>query len=78
MILEVYNVLPAAVRCYWTVKAILAGKHVLSETPSVARCSGWRGALAMQTVLLFPQLMTMMTTIQDHLLMSTCDDTLEV
>jgi len=32
----VYNVLPAAVRCQWTVKAILAGKHVLSETPSVS------------------------------------------
>ena len=34
---EVYNVLPASVRCYWTVKAILAGKHVLSETPSASR-----------------------------------------
>ena len=29
--------LPASVRCYWTVKAILAGKHVLSETPSASR-----------------------------------------
>mmetsp|Transcript_53619 Transcript_53619/g.136061 ORF Transcript_53619/g.136061 Transcript_53619/m.136061 type:complete len:369 (-) Transcript_53619:251-1357(-) len=29
----VYNVLPTAVRCQWTVKAIQAGKHVLSETP---------------------------------------------
>eukprot|EP00930_Biecheleria_cincta_P009066 TRINITY_DN110704_c0_g1_i1.p1 TRINITY_DN110704_c0_g1~~TRINITY_DN110704_c0_g1_i1.p1 ORF type:complete len:371 (-),score=67.27 TRINITY_DN110704_c0_g1_i1:29-1141(-) len=33
----VYNVLPLSVRCEWTVKAILAGKHVLSETPSVSR-----------------------------------------
>eukprot|EP00931_Biecheleriopsis_adriatica_P102761 TRINITY_DN77697_c0_g1_i1.p1 TRINITY_DN77697_c0_g1~~TRINITY_DN77697_c0_g1_i1.p1 ORF type:complete len:390 (+),score=79.63 TRINITY_DN77697_c0_g1_i1:68-1171(+) len=31
----VYNVLPSGVRCHWTVRAILAGKHVLSETPSV-------------------------------------------
>lgn len=29
----VYNVLPIAVRCQWTVRALLAGKHVLSETP---------------------------------------------
>mmetsp|Transcript_72294 Transcript_72294/g.211861 ORF Transcript_72294/g.211861 Transcript_72294/m.211861 type:complete len:373 (+) Transcript_72294:118-1236(+) len=29
----VYNVLPAAVRCQWTVRALQAGKHVLSETP---------------------------------------------
>jgi len=31
----VYNVLPAAHRCHWTVRAIQAGKHVLCETPSV-------------------------------------------
>lgn len=29
----VYNVLPTPVRCQWTVRAFLAGKHVLSETP---------------------------------------------
>merc|ERR1719384_2668490 len=29
----VYNVLPVGVRCQWTVRALLAGKHVLSETP---------------------------------------------
>eukprot|EP00434_Breviolum_minutum_P027254 symbB.v1.2.024100.t1/scaffold2258.1/size84211/3 len=40
----VYNVLPASVRCYWTVKAILAGKHVLSETPSVM--NGWEAVAA--------------------------------
>lgn len=40
----VYNVLPAGVRCYWTVKAILAGKHVLSETPSVM--NGWEAVAA--------------------------------
>lgn len=29
----VYNVLPTAVRCQWSVRALKAGKHVLSETP---------------------------------------------
>lgn len=29
----IYNVLPHRVRCQWTVRALLAGKHVLSETP---------------------------------------------
>jgi len=29
----VYNVVPSAVRCQWSVRALLAGKHVLSETP---------------------------------------------
>mmetsp|Transcript_101345 Transcript_101345/g.315909 ORF Transcript_101345/g.315909 Transcript_101345/m.315909 type:complete len:370 (-) Transcript_101345:31-1140(-) len=29
----VYNVLPTAVRCQWSVRALCAGKHVLSETP---------------------------------------------
>ncbi|CAJ1363691.1 unnamed protein product [Effrenium voratum] len=31
----VYVALPVAVRCHWTVRAIMAGKHVLCETPSV-------------------------------------------
>ena len=31
---EVYVALPVAVRCHWTVRAIMAGKHVLCETPS--------------------------------------------
>lgn len=29
----VYNVTPNGVRCLWTVKSLVAGKHVLSETP---------------------------------------------
>eukprot|EP00418_Pyrodinium_bahamense_P035178 CAMPEP_0179143656 /NCGR_PEP_ID=MMETSP0796-20121207/69124_1 /TAXON_ID=73915 /ORGANISM="Pyrodinium bahamense, Strain pbaha01" /LENGTH=366 /DNA_ID=CAMNT_0020843737 /DNA_START=81 /DNA_END=1181 /DNA_ORIENTATION=- len=29
----VYNVLPTTVRCQWSVRALRAGKHVLSETP---------------------------------------------
>eukprot|EP00416_Gambierdiscus_australes_P039333 CAMPEP_0171111750 /NCGR_PEP_ID=MMETSP0766_2-20121228/76454_1 /TAXON_ID=439317 /ORGANISM="Gambierdiscus australes, Strain CAWD 149" /LENGTH=347 /DNA_ID=CAMNT_0011573783 /DNA_START=57 /DNA_END=1100 /DNA_ORIENTATION=+ len=29
----VYNALPTAVRCQWSVRALRAGKHVLSETP---------------------------------------------
>jgi len=29
----VYNVLPIEMRAHWTVRALLAGKHVLSETP---------------------------------------------
>lgn len=49
---EVYNVLPAGVRCYWTVKAILAGKHVLSETPSVAGMQvEWMGRRIAETFL---------------------------
>merc|ERR1719229_1943343 len=41
----VYNVLPSPVRCQWTVKAPLAGKHVLSETPI---CSNAREAVVAQ------------------------------
>lgn len=41
----VYNVLPTAVRCHWNVRALLAGKHVLSETPI---CSNAREALVAQ------------------------------
>lgn len=41
----VYNVTPAAVRCQWTIKAILAGKHVLSETPM---CVNAREAMVAQ------------------------------
>jgi hypothetical protein len=49
---EVYNVLPAGVRCYWTVKAILAGKHVLSETPSVPGMQvEWMGRRIAETFL---------------------------
>eukprot|EP00913_Durusdinium_trenchii_P022518 g21153.t1 len=40
----VYNALPVGVRCHWTVKAILAGKHVLCETPSVM--NGWEAVAA--------------------------------
>lgn len=41
----VYNVLPGPMRCQWTVRALLAGKHVLSETPL---SSNAREALVMQ------------------------------
>lgn len=41
----VYNVLPAPLRCQWTVRALMAGKHVLSETPL---CSNAREALMIQ------------------------------
>lgn len=29
----VYNVTPVGVRCHWNIRALTAGKHVLSETP---------------------------------------------
>eukprot|EP00927_Polykrikos_kofoidii_P002356 TRINITY_DN10924_c0_g1_i4.p1 TRINITY_DN10924_c0_g1~~TRINITY_DN10924_c0_g1_i4.p1 ORF type:complete len:369 (-),score=69.84 TRINITY_DN10924_c0_g1_i4:195-1301(-) len=41
----VYNVLPIGIRCQWTVRALLAGKHVLSETPM---CSNARETLVAQ------------------------------
>jgi len=41
----IYNVLPTAVRCQWTIKALQAGKHVLSETPM---CSNAREAVVAQ------------------------------
>eukprot|EP00927_Polykrikos_kofoidii_P055490 TRINITY_DN49739_c0_g1_i1.p1 TRINITY_DN49739_c0_g1~~TRINITY_DN49739_c0_g1_i1.p1 ORF type:complete len:369 (+),score=59.80 TRINITY_DN49739_c0_g1_i1:40-1146(+) len=41
----VYNVLPTEIRGHWTVRALLAGKHVLSETPM---CSNAREALVAQ------------------------------
>lgn len=41
----VYNVLPNALRCQWSVHALVAGKHVLSETPI---CSNAREAVMLQ------------------------------
>jgi len=41
----VYNVLPSAVRCQWSVRALSAGKHVLSETPF---CINAREAVVVQ------------------------------
>jgi predicted dehydrogenase len=32
----VYNVMPSHLRCQWSVKALIAGKHVLSETPTTS------------------------------------------
>jgi len=41
----VYNVLPNALRCQFSVRALLAGKHVLSETPF---CSNAMEAVVLQ------------------------------
>jgi len=41
----IYNVLPSGVRCHWTIKALQAGKHVLSETPM---CNNALETMAMQ------------------------------
>lgn len=41
----IYNVLPNALRCRWSVSSLMAGKHVLSEAPL---CCNAREALVLQ------------------------------